>query len=357
MHIDADLSFPQGERRAQAVKLIDGTTYFHDSAYTDTDREATINAEITLSQARILDEWLRNRTEIYFDDDIGIYKAVIKALDTSNGNLSMTLYIIDTFLIWSEFEYPSIYVPPAGGWVEKTSDVYWTSTDGVWDTNAWTNSVSKSSQFLLTPTGGWESGFRPTKIRLTYSPYIPNDFAPIELIAASEKLNPDVDEYESLTEVPITFDGQDITRIYMIPINAEPIQVTNIEFYDSGWASIFDNTKWEIGVPGYGIWAIDHWELDTQEYIHLVPKAGETWHVGYRPTKFRITFTLTHYLDLSAGLADTDYNGIVADSHVNSVEELTSDWSNNLDLFNLNLFAWGLPDYFRVGKIEFYEET
>ena len=55
------------------------------------------------------------------------------------------------------------------GWVDKTSNTYWTGDANIsWVTDHWAY-VNTMNVALLSPTGGWETDHRPTHVRLTFA--------------------------------------------------------------------------------------------------------------------------------------------------------------------------------------------
>jgi len=168
---DGVLNFPGPGRRSQRVALVAGDNYFHDGGSYDSDREATLTATVTLAQAKQIDAMIRAGTVLYFDDDIGVYRCVINSAGaTVDSKISMVLWIKERLV--SAVDYPA---PPTFGWTEKTDNTYWAqgeSDSGAWSGSAWQNEsdgIGGWYDLYIIPTGGWEVGYFPTKIKITYS--------------------------------------------------------------------------------------------------------------------------------------------------------------------------------------------
>ena len=59
---------------------------------------------------------------------------------------------------------PPVVVP---SWVDKTSSTLWTAPQGYWSTDHW--QTGQPGQILLITNGAWASGFRPTKVKITFT--------------------------------------------------------------------------------------------------------------------------------------------------------------------------------------------
>lgn len=69
---------------------------------------------------------------------------------------------------WGTFRW---YVSDAdGAWVSYLEESNWTiqGSDGSWNGSGWDNN-GLSGLLSLIPAGGWETDFRPTKMRVTYT--------------------------------------------------------------------------------------------------------------------------------------------------------------------------------------------
>ena len=160
---DGFLSFPGGERRSQRVALVAGDTYLHDGGFYDTDREATLTGTVTLAQAQMVDQWLRNNIALYFDDSIGVYKCSIKSVGPVDDKLkiSIVLYITEKLVSTADIVYPPA---PADPWVDRTDNTFWTGFNFSWTGSGWFTNTFRSPAYLA-PSGGWEVGYRPSKVR------------------------------------------------------------------------------------------------------------------------------------------------------------------------------------------------
>jgi hypothetical protein len=59
-----------------------------------------------------------------------------------------------------------------GAWEEITSDTYWTPAwvcTPTWNGSAWTSGEEQMTCLNLQAIGTWENGYRPTKIRFTFT--------------------------------------------------------------------------------------------------------------------------------------------------------------------------------------------
>ena len=125
---DGVLSFPNGERRAQIVKLIAGGAYRHDAGYYDADREATITGTVDTDQLKLADKYLRDGILLYFDDDIGVYSCYVKSVSVSDDQITISLSIDEKLIIYDDVLYPPPVPPtppPEAEWIDVTDDTYW----------------------------------------------------------------------------------------------------------------------------------------------------------------------------------------------------------------------------------------
>ncbi|MBA7494452.1 hypothetical protein ES702_05028 [subsurface metagenome] len=67
--------------------------------------------------------------------------------------------------------------------------------------------------------------------------------------------------------------------------------------YPEGWTPYFDNTRWQT--DDQAAWNTDHWDFLGDFAVSIKPLG--TWHVGYRPTKMRITHDYGAGLELILG--------------------------------------------------------
>ena len=143
----------------------------------------------------------------------------------------------------------------------------------------------------------------------------------------------------------------------------------NVLFYvkapEPQWVSYLNNTYWEPGRwynPSFGpdgSWNGSGWDSTTNTTPPQTCAVGletiNNWETGLRPTKMRITFISGDGSNVSVRLRDTADNEIFVDSlGVTSGEELTLDWSNNLDMFNLQTYDNSCSLGYEITNIEFY---
>jgi len=115
--------------------------------------------------------------------------------------------------------------PPAGQWYSVLTDESWSAGPGFsWTGSQWEASLGIPSGLSAT---GWESGYRPTKMRITFS----GSISEIGL----KDLNDDTIAIDSspvsLEEITITFGSFDINDLTISYSGS--IAITNIEFYST----------------------------------------------------------------------------------------------------------------------------
>jgi hypothetical protein len=129
------------------------------------------------------------------------------------------------------------------------------------------------------------------------------------------------------------------------------------------WQSIWDNTKFQLETSGsVGVWTGSAWRSDAfgepvyARALQIEPKAGSTWHVGFRPTKVRITVTgITG--TLSVNIYDEWMVPRASSSSYTNLVELDITWGFP-DLYKVYFWLSGnssTPDY-TVSNIEWYVE-
>jgi hypothetical protein len=129
---------------------------------------------------------------------------------------------------------------PPGGWVSYFDNTIWNEgwAQGTWTGSQWDAAAAKSGYGLglfpltsvLPPVsggGGWEVGFRPTKVRVTHNASGSANF--LEMTDTDYNVVLSVGSYISLTEVDITWGSADDWQLFMGDGSA--FSVTNIEFF------------------------------------------------------------------------------------------------------------------------------
>jgi len=113
--------------------------------------------------------------------------------------------------------------PPAGQWYQVLSDEAWTPGPGVsWSGSSWDSAFGLTG---LSELGAWNVGYRPTKMRITYT----GTFTQIQLVDTNfDTIANDVAP-ASGQEIDITFGSFDIKDLNIFASGAWSI--TNIEFY------------------------------------------------------------------------------------------------------------------------------
>lgn len=121
-------------------------------------------------------------------------------------------------------------------WTAYLTDVYWTVTTppgaGTWDGTKWiADFVPGDSSYTvgLDVSGGWASGFRPTKIRVTHT----SSDAWLIIIDTNSNVLLSSNPYTSRNEIDITFQGFDIGVFGLLDGDpAVAFNITNIEFFE-----------------------------------------------------------------------------------------------------------------------------
>ncbi len=118
------------------------------------------------------------------------------------------------------------------------------------------------------------------------------------------------------------------------------------------WASYYDNTDFEGGY--LGTWNVDRWdaEEDRGDYILFIDVIGD-WYEGYRPTSVRVTFTG------GATLSVFSEGGMTAiiDGSYTSGEEITLDWTDDVDLSSIFFGDYPAGSPFSITNIEWFGGT
>lgn len=130
-------------------------------------------------------------------------------------------------------------IETADGWVSYFSDSYWEAGTGTWTETSWKSAEDEGDQIIdITPTGDWEVGFTPTKIRITHTTpaatYENNFFLTNTCIGAGcpTYIASDANLISGI-EKTCFFDGYDINNLELTCSDEEvgAFYITNIEFY------------------------------------------------------------------------------------------------------------------------------
>lgn len=129
-------------------------------------------------------------------------------------------------------------------WEVHHNNTNWSATTGMWSAGTW---ESLDGYLELIELGTWVEGYRPTKIRITYTgdPNTALYLRDSNNAIIAQEGNTFTFTYQSLEEENITFGNYDIRKIEMYnDWGDDPdvyINVTNIEFYGpDGWTGIIN---------------------------------------------------------------------------------------------------------------------
>ena len=127
---------------------------------------------------------------------------------------------------------------PTGSWQQKFNDTFWYADFGSWDSGnqEWDSEFSggdTAAQIMGDGMGGWEVGYRPTKIRVTFT----GSAGTYDLYIIDDDDNY---LYETAIAAPGIIEanldwsaGFDIISILIEKAGEnEPCSITNIEFYE-----------------------------------------------------------------------------------------------------------------------------
>lgn len=105
------------------------------------------------------------------------------------------------------------------------------------------------------------------------------------------------------------------------------------------WVSVFNDTYWKSQANAF--WDGSQWIDFGQEGMALTPADGVTWYQGFRPTKMRITGTVSFAdsTELRFSQSASDVIGKVT-SPFTSPLEVDLDWSDGQDLVVLVMSIW-----------------
>ena len=127
-------------------------------------------------------------------------------------------------------------------WVSYFDDTIWDQVfaTGTWTGSQWDSGIGRGStnRIWISPlnsvyspvsgAGGWEVGFRPTKIRITYDTGIPVSVAMSDNLTSIASVNP----YNSGDEITIAWATQDLWSLSLTNTGTNPpFSITNIEFF------------------------------------------------------------------------------------------------------------------------------
>lgn len=124
------------------------------------------------------------------------------------------------------------------GWVSYFDDTYWVpldGTSGTWNGTQWVPYHSKATYILqLNPLGGWEVGFRPSYVRITFTisgPFQTMTLRDNKIVNAINILNGTVNSsstYISGDEVLCQWDVDDLGQFSLV--HPDSYIMTNFEW-------------------------------------------------------------------------------------------------------------------------------
>lgn len=151
------------------------------------------------------------------------------------------------------------------------------------------------------------------------------------------------------------FLGGGITNAYIVGpsgLNADgdfdPVVFENTPSA-STWIDCTDNSFWTAS-SGYWNASGEYWN-DSPADMRLTPKYGATWHLGFRPTKVRVTCDVgSPPLRVSVGTYTAGYEFGNEDNYISGTE---LDLVCTEDIGRINIYASGYTSGTQVHKIEF----
>jgi len=170
-------------------------------------------------------------------------------VDISGGHLT-----IGDLASFNESQNQIIYGPLTYPGYDTTyfDNTYWTpDTYGTWTGSGWLATIEPNEYIVqLEPLGGWEVGFRPTKMRLTWT----EGQDPISLVRLRDTdgnfiVNLTSYSYNMGDDITINWQGFDIDYIYVSAYPNVSFTLTSIGFYDEAVTSTtgisYDSTNYE----------------------------------------------------------------------------------------------------------------
>jgi len=149
--------------------------------------------------------------------------------------------------------------------------------------------------------------------------------------------------------------------LYVQPWHPGPPHITQPE-PATKWTQVFSDAYWQAYVDPSGLYPYFEWDGEKWTVIqgpsqtekgwaHLLPKAGTTWVVDYRPTQARVTFT-GGTAPIEILFTDSAENDLGSNFDSVSPQTFDLDFSLDLDLAFFSSSNIGL----NITNIEFKEE-
>jgi len=114
----------------------------------------------------------------------------------------------------------------SGSWEVHFDNSDWSGLSSTtWTGSAWD---SNNVEILITESGSWVEGYRPTKVRVTHNG--PSTMTLKVTGAGGSPTYGEASNYVSGAEMALNCTA-DIQRLYITPSGAEDFLVTNIEFF------------------------------------------------------------------------------------------------------------------------------
>lgn len=141
-------------------------------------------------------------------------------------------------------------------WVEKHDDSFWTPLEGTnWNPTGYWQVNAGAPVVRLEPLGGWEVGYRPQAIRMTFSNV---EAAQLELVDSGASQIASENPYSTLQEMTITFGADDLDELKWYVTGSH--NIWRIEFLE-------DESRTRLYFPSSGDPDIvpDSWEFANQQ--------------------------------------------------------------------------------------------
>lgn len=194
----------------------------------DADRALVIQTLLGRSEAEKLRTLLKNESEFDLCTEEGIYRGMVESRTGTGGMVEIRFW--PTRERYDNPPQVDSVTPVPTGWVEKTDDTFWVQDDGYksnWDGSSWQAAAYSPTGCFIAPTGGWEVGYRPTKIRIALDPYV-DRFSLLDTTGAEIAGN-------LAGENDITWGGNDIGRLKYWADGDDAVYggITKIEFFNA----------------------------------------------------------------------------------------------------------------------------
>jgi hypothetical protein len=195
-------------------------------------------------------------------------------------------------------------------WETRFNNTYWEADEGgtgTWDGSEWDSvSFANFEVVQLVPLGTWNDGYRPTKMRIEWTPDIPiSMFLYYGIFPDNDILTTNISgsyygdvspSGQGIFNIPEWFEPDDMETLSLSNNKSTPFSLTNVEFYNCSepcveeWVDFTGDTYWTTFT---GTWDGSKWDAGSGEQYELyIARINNGWIDDLLPERIRLNVTI-----------------------------------------------------------------